>query len=467
IRPANMIRKDMPSVLVAHSDPETAATIKKASAGRGVGIFQAPDGAGALEDMSQRPFLALLIEDNLPKINGFELLQHARDRHPDLKVVIISRDRSAQAALQAVRSGAFDYLTVPLERADLAACLDRLINQPGTESKLLSDDPFDGRYENIIGRSQALRDLFRLVDKVARTDSTVMIYGESGTGKELIARAIHRNSQRRDNPMIPVNCGAIPEELLESELFGHEKGAFTSAIRTRIGRFELADHGTIFLDEITDMSPKLQVKILRVLQEHEFERIGGTKTIDVNIRVLTATNKSLRQAVEDGRFREDLFYRLNVIPITVPPLRERTSDIPLLVEHCLKRFRQTRGGVVVKVDDTAMEKLLSYPWPGNIRELENIIERMVILTEHETLTLDDLPERIVQISGQSTPQHIEITDNGIDFNQVVSDFEDRLLLQALEKADWVKNKAAQLLKLNRTTLVEKLKKKKIRPPASA
>ncbi|MEW5725750.1 MAG: sigma-54 dependent transcriptional regulator, partial [Thermodesulfobacteriota bacterium] len=262
----------------------------------------------------------------------------------------------------------------------------------------------------------------------------------------------------------PVNCGAIPEELLESELFGHEKGAFTSAIRTRLGRFELADGGTIFLDEIADMSPRLQVKILRVLQEHQFERIGGAKTISVNIRVITATNKNLRKAVEEGRFREDLFYRLNVIPITVPPLRERREDIHLLIEHFLNRFRESRGNLVKGIDEEAMAKIINYSWPGNIRELENLIERMVILAEEEILTVRDLPTRIAQ--AVPTPSHPVpiITDAGIDFNQMVSDFENRLLLQALEKADWVKNKAAQLLNLNRTTLVEKLKKKGITAP---
>jgi transcriptional regulator with GAF, ATPase, and Fis domain len=319
-------------------------------------------------------------------------------------------------------------------------------------------------YSEIIGQSRAIKEVFSLIDKVAATDSTIMITGESGTGKELIARAIHMSSPRKKYPLIPVNCGAIPEELLESELFGHEKGAFTSAIRTRIGRFELADQGTIFLDEIADMSPKLQIKILRVLQERKFERIGGTRTIEVDIRIITATNKDLYQAMREGLFREDLYYRLNVIPITTPTLMERRSDIPLLIDHFLPRFNQNKEEQIVGIASELVDVLMSYSWPGNIRELENVIERMVILAEGDTLTLDDLPPLIKEVTLQPGHTHFEIPDEGINFNKVVSDFEDRILIQALDKAGWVKNQAAKMLSLNRTTLVEKLKKKKITPP---
>ena len=458
---------DINKVLIAHSRDEVVKTLEAALAGKGAQHVQILDETGAFEALDNSPAAAVLIEAGLPGPGGLVLMQKVRARHPDLPVVLISPDGSARAALEAMRLGASDYLAEPLDPLDLNDCLTRIFeDESGAgESRAVSGPP--GRYDHIIGRSPAIRQVFRLVDKVADTDSTVMVYGESGTGKELIARAIHNNSRRCGKPLIPVNCGAIPEELLESELFGHEKGAFTSAIRTRIGRFELSDGGTIFLDEIADMSPKLQVKILRVLQEHKFERIGGAKTIDVDIRVITATNKDLRQAMEAGRFREDLFYRLNVIPITVPPLRERREDIPLLAKHFLQKFRVTRGAEVSAIDTGVMNKFMDYSWPGNIRELENIIERMVILAEGETLKPEDLPVRINNAAPIGRPSTVEITEDGLDFNQVVSDFEDQLLLQALEMTGWVKNKAAKLLKLNRTTLVEKLKKKGLRPPNSS
>ncbi|MEW6264168.1 MAG: sigma-54 dependent transcriptional regulator [Thermodesulfobacteriota bacterium] len=450
------------SVLIAHSDSDTARVIESALIERGVGAAHISDGANALEYLQKRPTTRIITEWDLPQVSGLEVLNHVSVKYPGARVIVTSPDQLARTAARLMRAGAFDYLTEPIEPGELAVCLDRFLTDdlPGENNGQFVRIP--GRYDHIVGQSPAIRDVFRLVDKVATTDSTIMIYGESGTGKELIARAIHKSSRRRDKPLIPVNCGAIPEELLESELFGHEKGAFTSAIRTRIGRFELADGGTIFLDEIADMSPKLQVKLLRVLQEHEFERIGGGKTINVDIRVITATNKDLSQAVEHGRFREDLYYRLNVIPITVPPLRERKTDIPLLVQHFLSRFRETRDSIVVEIHPEAMEYIIKYSWPGNIRELENIIERMVILAEGPLLSKMDLPPKIAATAAfrsSSVGPEIKITEEGIDFNQVVSDFEDRLIHQALTMAGGVKNKAAQLLRLNRTTLVEKMKKK--------
>lgn len=455
----------MKSVLIAHSDPSATAKLESALIGQGLGAITISDGAGAVEFLKKQPVLAVMAEQNLPKVNGMDLLTHLKVRHPESKFVMMSPDSSAQSARMALTAGAFDYLIEPFTPDDVISVLQRLLETAGNGSRRAAS----GTYDHIIGQSRAINDVFRLVDKVAATDSTVMIYGESGTGKELVARAIHNNSLRSERALVPVNCGAIPEELLESELFGHEKGAFTSAIRTRIGRFEMSDGGTIFLDEIADMSPKLQVKILRVLQEHQFERIGGGKTINVDIRVITASNKNLRQAMEQGRFREDLFYRLNVIPITVPPLRERAGDVPLLAEHFLQRFRATKNGDVRSINQEAMSKLMSYDWPGNIRELENIIERMIILAEDHILAHGDLPPRIAQVETKAecaASPEIKITDEGIDFNRLVSEFEDKLLIQALEKAGWVKNKAAKFLGINRTTLVEKLKKKKITQPGS-
>ncbi|MFH1138389.1 MAG: sigma-54 dependent transcriptional regulator [Pseudomonadota bacterium] len=451
----------MKKIIILAKDSKIFSTMEKAVTEKGLEAIKASESGPVLDSLKNEGIAAVFVETGTPGTPGEELLKQTRSVNPDCPVILLSHDDSSKAALKASRAGAYDFLPLPLEDGDLAECLDRLSDRLGNNSNSPEE-----RFGRIIGQSKAIKNVFRLVDKVAKTDSTVMIYGESGTGKELIAQAIHHNSHRCACPLIPVNCGAIPEELLESELFGHEKGAFTSAIRTRIGRFEMANGGSIFLDEIADMSPKLQVKILRVLQEHQFERVGGQKTIDVDIRVITASNKNLRQAMEEGRFREDLFYRLNVIPITVPPLRERKTDVPLLIDFFMKRFREKRGQHIKGIEPGAMEKLLHYSWPGNIRELENIIERMVILAEGDHLTIEDLPSRISEVvPAPPGNQYLEIGDDGLDFNQVVSDFEDNLLLQALEKSGWVKNKAALLLKLNRTTLVEKLKKKGIVPPA--
>ena len=338
---------------------------------------------------------------------------------------------------------------------------------------------------NIIGESKPIRDVFDVVARAAGSQSTVMIYGESGTGKELIARALHMNSPRASKPFIAVNCGAIPHELLEGELFGYEKGSFTGAVNTRIGRMELANQGTIFFDEIGDMPTSLQVKLLRVLAEREIDRIGSTKPTPIDIRVITATHRNLEESIKEGSFREDLFYRLNIIPINLPPLRERKTDIPLLADHFLKQFNRT--ATPKTISDEAMQFLVNYSWPGNIRELANFIERMVVLSIGSTITPRDLPEKVLgdtpkekwqpleedeegnpaQILQQSLRQsfHVGIPEEGINLKKTVEEFEKELLLEALEKTGWVKNKAANLLGLNRTTLVEKLKKMKIVTPA--
>jgi len=317
-------------------------------------------------------------------------------------------------------------------------------------------------YNGIIGECQEIKDVFHTIEKVANTDSTVLITGESGTGKELTARAIHNNSCRRKSPMVVLNCGAIPSELLESELFGHEKGAFTGAHQPRIGRFEMANGGTIFLDEIGDMSPGLQVKLLRVLQEQCFERVGSVKTIHVDIRIISATNKDLKKAIKDGSFREDLYYRLNVIPINMPSLHKRKTDIPLLINHFLEKRqayfdKNTKGKKVFS--QRAIETLTSYHWPGNIRELENLIERLSILVDTRTIRYQDLPEKIQEkvTIRQNVPESI-MEKNWPGFNQAVNQFQKNLILQALNQTNWIKAKAATLLKMNRTTLVEKIKK---------
>lgn len=333
----------------------------------------------------------------------------------------------------------------------------------------------------IVGESKPIREVFELIEKAAPTNSTVMIFGESGTGKEIIARALHAKSLRADKPFVAVNCAAIPSELLESELFGYEKGAFTGAGVTRIGRMEMAHQGTVFLDEIGDMPLTLQVKLLRVLAEREIDRIGGSKSIHIDIRVIAATHRNLEQAVQDGSFREDLYYRLNIIPVMMPPLRERRTDIPLLAKFFLAKLNPITNGLDKTISDETMAILMDYAWPGNIRELANFIERMVVLSPGPVITPRDLPDKILgnhsrgkwdtlenEESEESPTQVLQVSlrktysmslpKEGMNLKKAVEDFERGLILEALEKSDWVKNKAATLLGLNRTTLVEKLKK---------
>ena len=320
------------------------------------------------------------------------------------------------------------------------------------------------RFDNIIGQSQPMQELYRMIQRVARTDSTILIMGESGTGKELIANAIHFNSTRRHRPFVPINCGAIPEELMESELFGHERGAFTGAIRERKGRFEIAHTGTVLLDEIGEMSPKLQIKLLRVLQERKFERVGSSRTIEVDVRVIAATNKDLEQSVATGKFREDLFYRLNVIPFMVPPLRQRAGDVPLLVHYFLRQHCHKKDYPLKKISKAALASFHDYDWPGNVRELENVIERLVILSDGDEIQNDDLPPRMQENKPSEPPSILTLGHNGIDLKKTLDDLEDQLIMEALKKAQGVKNQAAKYLGLNRTTLIEKMKKRGIAYP---
>ncbi len=317
----------------------------------------------------------------------------------------------------------------------------------------------DSATPGIIGQSEAMQRVFGVMQRVSASDSTVLINGETGTGKGLAARAIHLGSARREAAFVAINCGAIPENLLESELFGHVRGAFTGATANKVGKFEQAHGGTIFLDEIGDMSADLQVKILRVLEEGEFEPVGGNRTVSVDVRIIAATHRDLEARVGEGLFREDLYYRLYVIPLLLPPLRERGGDVALLVDHFLEEFNARSAGAITGFSPEALGALGRYGWPGNIRELRNLMERLVVLKQSGTVELDDLPVKLREHSGVNTVHAgIALSDNGINLNSAVTEFEKALILQSLEKTKWVKNKAAKLLKLNRTTLVEKIKR---------
>jgi sigma-54 specific flagellar transcriptional regulator A len=336
-----------------------------------------------------------------------------------------------------------------------------------TRNSLVLAKPDNEKQANaIIGRSLKMQEVFNLVEKVADCDSTILVTGETGTGKGLVAKAIHQYSRRKNKPFISINCGAIPENLLESELFGHVRGAFTGATVSKSGKFELADGGTIFLDEIGDMSPDLQVKVLKVLEEGEFEQVGGAKTIKVDVRVIAATHRDLPEEVKNGNFREDLFYRLYVIPMGLPALRDRKSDIPYLASYFVQMSNHKNNRQIEGISESALQVMLNYSWPGNVRELRNVIERMVVLIGSGKISANDLPRELKAANGCTATQSIEISDEGICLNSAVTEFEKDLILQSLEKTKWVKNKAAKLLQLNRTTLVEKIKRHRIQQYAT-
>ncbi len=435
-----------------------------------------------------------IVDLKLPDGDGIELMSKLRQTHPNIQVIILTGHGTIETAVRATQNGAFHFLTKPFNIEELMSLSSRALSlktlqQENQHLRTALHNKY--QFENIVGQSDEIRKVLEMVERVADSDSTVLVTGDSGTGKELIAKAIHYNSPRASKPFIPINCGAIPGELLESELFGHIKGAFTGAISNRVGRFELAQGGTIFLDEIGELSLNLQVKLLRVLQERKFEPVGGAKTVSADIRVIAATNVNLEKAVTKGQFREDLFYRLNVIPIVIPSLKQRRSDIPLLLHHFMAHFNSSKSRNLQGFSGEALESLHNYSWPGNIRELENLIERLAILKGSGVINLEDLPEQyrvsnLANVTGlgmglgmglgavstgsgsflnaSSAIDAFDLPDNGMDFNTAVDAFENALILQALEKTGWNRNQAATLLKLNRTTLVEKIKKKGLRPP---
>ncbi len=369
------MKRDNASILVVDDDPALLSSLQEILEAEGYEVTAAADGESGLRHLKEQAFDLVLSDLALPGLDGMELLQYLQREAPECPCIIITGYGTIANAVSAMHQGAYDYFTKPVDPTELRLVVARALEHRRLKwENLHLKKQLHRRYgfANMVGTSDGITRVFDLIRKVADTDSNVLILGESGTGKELIAHAIHYNSPRREGPFIPVNCAAIPEELLESELFGHERGAFTHAVRTRIGRFELANGGSIFLDEISEMSPGLQVKILRVLQDHSFERIGGIKTIRVDIRVIAATNRDLEELVRQNRFREDLFYRLNVIPIRVPPLRERVSDIPLLIQHFLQLFSRTKKKPLKRISPAAMDLLRQHPWPGNVREVENL-----------------------------------------------------------------------------------------------
>lgn len=456
-------------ILIIDDSEDVCAHLAEYLMAEGFEVETSTDGAGGISQLESRSFDLVLTDLKMPDVDGMEVLRYLKEHAPESICIILTGYGTIKNAVEAMKAGAFDYLTKPVKLDEILITIQRALEHRNLKREninLRNQLKKKYQFENIIGDGERIQKIFETIEKVADTDSTILILGESGTGKELIAKAIHYNSYRREGPFVPVNCAAIPSELLESELFGHEKGAFTNAIRTRIGRFELANGGTLFLDEIGDMSPNLQSKLLRVLQERQFDRVGGVKTIKIDIRVIAATHQNLKKAVEEARFREDLYYRLNVIPIEVPPLRKRATDIPLLVHHFIDQFNRSKKRKIQGIEPEAMKRLVQYQWPGNVRELENVIERVVILTNADNISLEDLPEKLQSLQETSQTMSMGIPEEGISLDSAVSEFEKALILQALNKTGWVKNKAAQLLNLNRTTLIEKIKRQNLRRPNS-
>ncbi|MGP0595052.1 sigma-54-dependent transcriptional regulator [Nitrospira sp. T9] len=459
------IAKQVARILLVEDEVDVRESIKLQLEDEGHQVVDTESGGDALVLAESSQFDIVLTDVMIPDINGIELVQRITQLPNHPVMIVMTGYGSVEMAVKAIKAGAFDFLSKPFSMDVLSATLASALRVKSLQDENVElKKTVKGQFSlgKLISSSQVMQEVFQLIDCVADTDSTVLILGESGTGKELIAQTIHCHSTRRQGSLIPVNCGAIPEALLESELFGHEKGAFTGAVASRVGRFELATGGTIFLDEIGDLSPPLQVKLLRVLQERTFERVGGTRTYKSDARVIAATNQDLETLVAAKQFREDLFYRLNVVPVLVPPLRHRVEDIPLLLQHFITMFNDRRKAELTGVADDAMSLLCEYPWPGNVRELGNIVERIAILKRRGMIVPEDLPEKIRRLPSSHLPtMPAAIPVAGMDLSRTVEEFENRLILEALERTNWVKSKAARLLQINRTTLIEKLKKKSL------
>jgi two-component system, NtrC family, response regulator len=441
-------------ILVVDDEQNARDALKTILTEEGYEVKEAADGEEGLAAIASFRPDAVLCDIRMPKLDGLQLLERARAEGHGCVFVMVTAFASIETAVQAMKAGAEDYVTKPIDVAAVLAKLEKVIEKRALkqENELLRERLREKhKFSNIVGESPELQSVFDVVMRAAPTRATILVLGESGTGKELIAQAIHEASPRRDKPFVKVNCAALTETLLESELFGHEKGSFTGAIGRREGRFELANTGTLFLDELGDVSPGLQVKLLRVLQQQEFERVGGTQTVKVDVRVVAATNRDLEAEVKSGRFREDLYYRLNVVSVTLPPLRRRKSDIPALVQHFLERYGQVHGKPMKGLAPGTLNALLSYDWPGNVRELGNVIERAVVLARGSDLTSDDLPSTL------RGPRPTNRSGDSLIPGATLYDIEREAILRTLELVDGSTSRAADLLGISVRKIQYRLK----------
>jgi DNA-binding NtrC family response regulator len=453
-----------PHLLIVEDEGPLREAVAERLTEHGFRVEQATTGEQALQKLAEFAFDILITDLRLPGVGGSQVVEEAIAQYPEIIAIIVTGYGTVKDAVDAIKRGATDFITKPFQFDELLHVLSSALEQRRLKSEndyLRSQLQERYRFEGIVGRSAAMRDLFQLLETVSVTASTILITGETGTGKELVARAIHHNSPRRAQRFVALNCSAIPETLLEAELFGHVRGAFTGAIGSRQGRLEQAHRGTLFLDEIGTMSPALQAKLLRVLQEREFERVGDSQPIRVDVRVIAATNSDLAQMVGNGQFREDLYYRLNVIPIRLPALRERREDIPILVQHFLDRLcrDQAPPRPPVGVAQDAVRRLMAYHWPGNIRQLENSLERALALGPGRSqIEVGDLPPEVQNAAEPTVAADVTVPDEGIDFEAYVTAIERALIRRSLERTGGNKRQAAKLLHLKRTTLIEKMKR---------
>jgi DNA-binding NtrC family response regulator len=442
-------------VLIVDDEPSIRKVLTAHLARLGHEVVSASDGAEAIARLSEEPYQVVVSDLKMPVVDGMALLRWVSDNQPGLPLILITAHGTVETAVQALKAGAFDYISKPFDQDELNHVVSKALSHERKGARRLQPTP--GARDAIVGRTAVMRAIFQLVEKVAPSPTTVLITGESGTGKELVARALHDGSPRRDAPFIQINCGAIPESLFEAELFGYERGAFTGAVHSKPGRFELAHGGTLFLDEVGELPRDMQVKILRALQERRVDRVGGVQPIEVDVRVVAATNRDLGEAVRDGAFREDLFYRLNVVPIHLPPLRERAEDIPLLVEHFLARFNERLGKGVLTVEPDALAALLAHRWPGNIRELENLMERTVLLAEGPRIAARDL----VGVPAGAAPAAAEEDLDELDLKEYVrvhtAQLERARIRRVLETVDGNVTRAARRLGISRKSLQTKMK----------
>lgn len=422
----------------------------------GYDVDTAEDADAALRLFEKGKYSLILLDIKMPGMSGMELLVKLKEYDPDTIIILITAYASVSSAVKALKSGAYDYITKPIDPDELSHIVEKALYQKNLEDenvKLKESIDEIARPDNLIGESHQMNEIYNLIHTVAQTDTTVLILGESGTGKELVAKAIHLNSKRKYFPLVTVNCGALPESLLESELFGHEKGAFTGAHYRRKGKFEMANGGTIFLDEIGTISNKVQVELLRVIETKQFTRVGGSETISSDFRVIAATNENLEELVKEGKFREDLYYRLNVFNIYIPPLRERVDDIPLLADYFLKKYTSSMNKKITGISQEAMDFMLRYKWPGNVRELENAIERAVVICRTDKIQIEDLPFKV-----SNNLLYNELEDKSL------SEVEKRHIALVLKENNWNITKSAEDLKIDRVTLYNKIKKYGLHKP---